>query len=76
MFEYKGVVLSHISLVNSSDISLEQVEDLAKLQSLSLSTEDLANTHQQFKLIASHANLVMAFALDETIEPAPEFRPW
>lgn len=51
------------------------MEGLAKLQSLSLSAEDLANTHQQFKLIASHANLVMAFALDEAIEPAPEFRP-
>jgi Asp-tRNA(Asn)/Glu-tRNA(Gln) amidotransferase C subunit len=66
--------LSRISFLNS-DISLEQVADLAKLQSLSFSDQDMANIYQQFKLIASHAELVMAFTLDEVIEPAPEYRP-
>jgi hypothetical protein len=74
-FESKEDVLSRISFVKSFEISIEQIESLAKLQLLSLSTEDLASTHQQFKLIASHAENVMTFPLDESFEPAPEFRP-
>ncbi len=67
--------MSHSLFLDSSVISLPQVENAAHLLSLHLIKEDMINVHQQFKLIASHAELVMAFALDDAIEPAPEYRP-
>ncbi|MDX1915293.1 MAG: DUF4089 domain-containing protein [Methylophilus sp.] len=67
--------MSYSLLLDYSDISLAQVENAAHLLSLHLTKEDMLNMHQQFKLIASHAELVMAFALDDAIEPAPEYRP-
>ncbi|HEY0905834.1 MAG TPA: AtzG-like protein [Methylophilus sp.] len=58
------------------EITEALVANQLALQSIHLSATDLQQTTQHFKLIASHARLVMSLPIDEHIEPAPEFQPW
>lgn len=63
------------TFLDPENISLEHIEYLTSIQTLPISALEMVQVHQQFRIIAHHAKLVMEFELDEAIEPAPEFRP-
>lgn len=58
-----------------AEITPALVARLLQLQDITLNHEDLLQTTQHVQLLHSHAARVMAWSLEEHIEPAPEFRP-
>jgi hypothetical protein len=67
--------LKPLEFIKPESITLDDVQLLAKYQSIDIVVEDREKVLMYFKLVASHAQKFMSVELDEVIEPAPTFKP-
>ncbi len=66
--------MSHSPLPDA-EITPAFVARQLQLQDITLNEADLLQTTEHVQLLHTHAGRVMAWSLEEHIEPAPEFRP-